>query len=96
LISDQSAITQSSDVFSQFYAESAAGCKLNQDPKQCQVLANLCVLKLYNESSLECKLFREVILDIEDANAQGPQNLKDYEELGWTPGLPWLYYDQSP
>jgi hypothetical protein len=43
-----------------------------KDPKQCQVLANLCVLKLYNESSLECKLFREVMLDKEDANSKGP------------------------
>lgn len=57
------------------------------------MLANLCVLKLYNESSLECKLFREVMLDREDANAKGPETLEAYTALGWTPGLPWLYYD---
>lgn len=54
------------------------------------------MLKLYNESALECKLFREVMLDREDANAQSPPSLNIYKELGWTPNLPWLYYDQSP
>ena len=37
-------LTITSDVFTQYYLKSAAGCKFNGNATECQVLANLCVL----------------------------------------------------
>lgn len=42
-------VLSDSDVFSYFYYQSAVGCKIEKNQKQCQILANLCVLQLYNE-----------------------------------------------
>lgn len=69
---------------------------MKADPQQCQVLANLCVLQLYNEQTLACKLFREIMIDREDSNQKPSKATYIYQELGWVPDLPWLYYDQTP
>lgn len=89
-------VVENSDVFNQLFAKAALGCKFQSDPQQCQVLANLCVLQLYNEQTLACKLYRMILMDREDAPQQVKSNSTYYADLGWTPGLPWLYYDQTP
>lgn len=86
-------MTQKSDVYTTYYAQAVAGCKIKKDPKLCQNLANLCVLKLYNESTLECKAFRAIMDDRELADG-GTDGY--YGPLGWYNELPWLYYDETP
>jgi hypothetical protein len=49
-------VSLQSDVFVQFYLESAVGCYYNDDPEKCQILANLCVLQLYDLTTNACKL----------------------------------------
>ena len=49
-----------SDVFSYFYYQSAVGCKFEKNHKDCQVLANLCVLQLYNEYAQACQLIKDL------------------------------------
>ena len=56
-------VAETSDVFVQFYYQSAVGCKYEKDQKQCQVLANLCVLQLYNEWTQACLLFKQLMAD---------------------------------
>jgi hypothetical protein len=85
-------LVETSDVFNTNFAQAALRCKIESDPKACQVLANLCVLQLYNEQSLACKLFNQIALDREDKNPKP----NTFTELGWVPGMPWLYYDQTP
>ena len=47
-----------SDVFKHYYYQSAIGCREYEDQRMCQILANLCVLNLYNEGTVACKLFQ--------------------------------------
>ena len=85
-------IAQYSDVFDYFYLQSAVGCRFNDDQRMCQVLANLCVLQLYNEKTLACKLVRDLQKLQTTPSIQEPF----YEDEGWRLGLPWLYYSQTP
>ena len=54
----------------------------------CQVLANLCVLQLYNEDTIACRLFRDLQRNEANPSVQEPF----YDDEGWREGLPWLYY----
>jgi len=58
----------------------------------CQILANLCVLQLYNEKTMSCKLFQELQKKQTALNIQEPF----YKDEGWKLGLPWLYYSNTP
>ena len=49
-----------SDVFDRFYLQSAVGCAYHSEQRWCQVLANLCVLQLYNERTIPCRFFRSL------------------------------------
>jgi hypothetical protein len=40
-----------------FYYRVAFDCTVAKNPDACQVLANLCVLNLYNEDNAVCKLY---------------------------------------
>lgn len=55
-------------------------------------MANLCVLQLYNERTLACKLIRELQAAEKLPSAQEPF----YKDEGWRKNLPWLYYTQTP
>jgi hypothetical protein len=37
-----------------YYLGAAMGCKMYKNPKDCQCLANLCVLVLYSDNSAIC------------------------------------------
>ena len=54
----------------------------------CQILANLCVLNLYNERTVACKLFQQLQKDETELSDQ----VTFYKDEGWKEGVPWLYY----
>ena len=58
----------------------------------CHVLANLCVLQLYNHKTLPCMLFKDIQKQQKSLNVQAVF----YKEESWKLGLPWLYYLKSP
>ena len=58
----------------------------------CQILANLCVLNLYNERTVACKLFQQLQKDETELSDQ----VTFYKDEGWKEGVPWLYYKQTP
>jgi hypothetical protein len=43
------AVPIESDTFNHFYYEAFIGCYHDESPEKCQILANLCVLSLYDE-----------------------------------------------
>lgn len=54
----------------------------------CQLLANLCVLQLYLETSVVCKNYLDII------NFRGVRN-NTYNVENWVVGMPWIYYTQN-
>lgn len=56
--------------------------------KQCQLLANLCVLHMYREAAAPCAAI--INLASSENNAQN-----DFYDSGWKQNLPWLYYANS-
>jgi len=49
-----------SDVFNNHFAAAAAGCWKHNDRKSCQVLANLCVLTLYDMNHESCRFYNDL------------------------------------
>ena len=82
-----------SDVFDYLYIQSAVGCMNDGNPQKCQSLANLCVLQLYDELTIACKLFQ--YLQMNQFTTESSQ-VDFYNDSGWRKDLPWLYYDRSP
>jgi hypothetical protein len=86
-------IIQTSDVFNQYFVESVVGCSKNRDPQKCQVLANLCVLSLYNENMLACKKFKQVQAEV----TESPTVKTEYDGAdNWKSQMPWIYYTSTP
>lgn len=84
-----------SNLFKHFYLQSAIGCKNYQNIQDCQVLANLCVLQLYNEQTIVCNLFQSIVVESTPLRNStlaefygNDNNLKEE--------APWLYYAQTP
>ena len=70
-----------------YYLDAAVGCTKFKDVKKCQLLANLCVLQLYNEDAVACKLYKDTM------NTLGTENIEYYNNEGFKEGnMPWLYY----
>ena len=53
-----------SDTYNYLYYDAAVGCEVYRNPEKCQVLANLCVLQMYNERTLVCSLFQNILSTI--------------------------------
>lgn len=53
-----------SDLFGRYLVESAVGCTFYQQPQMCQLLANLCVLTMYDAGSGACSLFDGLVADL--------------------------------
>jgi hypothetical protein len=69
-------ILAGSDIFRQFYVASAVGCKYYNDPKSCQILANLCIMQLYNERTIACQLLKTITTNVPDIFiAEPPQDI---------------------
>jgi hypothetical protein len=60
-LSTRSPIT--SDLFSRYLVEGAVGCRFDGQPKACQMLANLCVLTMYDPGSGACTLFDALVAE---------------------------------
>ena len=79
-----------SSTFRHYFVRVATQCKYyggsEEDSAACQVLGNLCVLQLYDASSIACSTFLSILSsDRRDANTvHGVQ--------GWGVGMPWLHY----
>lgn len=75
------------------------GCSLQRNRKKCQLLANLCVLQLYDETSEICKYFKFLVSERQadtSITKNGFSNIQPfYEDDGWKPDLPWLYYTRN-
>jgi meckelin len=78
-----------SDLFGRYLVEGAVGCTFNQQPESCQLLANLCVLTMYDAGSGACTLFDALVAAL-PAKAS-----TQYPDDGWRNGLPWLSYEQD-
>ena len=73
--------------FKHYLINATANCYFYKGPENsanCQTLANLCVLQLYDAKSGACEAFAA----IESAREQG-----SYAQEGWGTSLPWLHYD---
>lgn len=74
------------------YYEAAVGCSQYQDPKQCQVLANLCVLQLYGAKTTICSFYQSQVALLQ-TSSQVVNSF--YEDKNWVDPYPWLYYDST-
>ena len=90
-----------SDTFARLQLPAAVGCFVVRtelpdgakvrDSKNCQVLANLCVLQLYSQSSTagsQCRLLRHLV----DGEGTPYRTNSFYADGGYKAGLPWLFY----
>lgn len=66
-----------SDLFSRYLVEGAVGCKFDGQPKACQMLANLCVLTMYDPGSGACTLFDALVADLPKKASE------QYPDEGW-------------
>ena len=53
-----------------FYTKAAVGCAQWNNPKDCQILANLCVLYLYDENEPPCELYRALVKGTKNARKE--------------------------
>ncbi len=58
--------------------------------EQCNQLANLCVLAMYDDSHPSCKLYSAILAKRQDSQYH-EDDIKP--SIGWRIGLPWLYYE---
>ena len=84
---DSSQAISSSDTISYLYLKAAELCLKQSDTKSCQVLANLCVLQMYDRTNPVCILY-EYINNLHDP-------LPGATDLNQKVGMPWLYYKST-
>ncbi|KAJ3084256.1 hypothetical protein HK102_000720, partial [Quaeritorhiza haematococci] len=65
------------------FLRAAAKCQSEWDPASCQTLGNLCVLQMYDESTVACQVYQRMAGLRQGVSAE----YSDAPE-----GLPWLYY----
>jgi len=69
-----------------YYATAAYRCQHYgrvEDSVQCQILANICALQLFNDQAIACQTFQSIILARGNNIVNGVSN--------WGVGMPWLY-----
>ena len=84
------AVTVVSETIGHYFVKAAAECKYfggASDARACQVLANLCVLQLYDKSSAPCQVFDAIMGD------RGLSYTGNVET--WKTSMPMLYYLNS-
>lgn len=84
-------LTLNSVIFSHYYLEAASSCEymtekeLGRSLQGCQILANLCVMTQYDDTSVPCQQFQSIIAEKRSATYRNQND--------WKEGMPWLYYD---
>ncbi|EFC48821.1 hypothetical protein NAEGRDRAFT_62841 [Naegleria gruberi] len=73
-----------SKLFYDYFYQAGAHCKSLQNVTACQMLANLCTLLLYDESTPACKMYYSIFNTLTEDRVNGFS--------GWKNGLPWLKY----
>ena len=71
-----------------YFTKSAAGCAYygsSRNAQDCQALANLCVLQLYDDLSGPCAVFNSIV------TMRGTSYVNSV--INWGTGMPWLAYD---
>jgi meckelin len=76
-------------IFSHYYLNAASNCEFARSStklvgRSCQILANLCVLTLYDTNSAPCLEFQSIIANKRMTNYHGQES--------WKLFMPWLYY----
>ena len=56
----------------------------------CQILANLCVLTLYDQNSGVCSFFNDRLKEFKEAKTTS------YGDKNWIKGYPWITYATNP
>eukprot|EP00814_Leptocylindrus_danicus_P000666 CAMPEP_0116009804 /NCGR_PEP_ID=MMETSP0321-20121206/3640_1 /TAXON_ID=163516 /ORGANISM="Leptocylindrus danicus var. danicus, Strain B650" /LENGTH=938 /DNA_ID=CAMNT_0003478815 /DNA_START=538 /DNA_END=3354 /DNA_ORIENTATION=- len=75
--------------FSHHYLKAASDCEYfrtdsNDSFSACQTLANLCVMRLYDDVAAPCIQFQSIIMQMRELNYNFQND--------WKYALPWLYY----
>lgn len=69
----------------------AWACHAQGSREGCQMVGNMCVLELYDSSAAACALYTAL------RNSKQLSNGGEYHNIdGWSRGMPWLYYEDSP
>ena len=83
----QSSIVSNSDSITYLYTKAAMNCNKG-NIQECHVLANLCVLNLYDVESSPCRLLINIVKN-------SPENAlanSFYAIDGYKAGMPWIFY----
>lgn len=75
-----------SDTYSYLLPQALYECLQYQTKDQCQILANLCVYKMYDETAASCKALKNLQSTLASTN-------EFYDQ--WKEAVPWLYYTNS-
>ena len=85
--------TLNSGTIQYYYLDAAVGCAEFKDVQKCQLLANLCVLQLYNSAAEVCALYKNIVETLpDDTELAYPEY---YIDDGFKMRMPWLYYEQN-
>lgn len=77
-------------VLQHYYVKAVTGCTYfggSLNLQDCQTLANLCVLQLYDDTATACVDFLAIY------NARSSKGV--YDVAAWSNALPWIYYNSA-
>lgn len=89
-----SSVTVESLLFLDNLIDVAADCRNYGNRTQCNALANLCVLTMYDATSAACKLYNGIV-DERKANEYHSSDGELNPAVGWSETMPWLYYSTA-
>ena len=99
--SDDSVQSITSLTMSHYFVQAAALCKYYgtyvNDMKYCQILANLCALQLFDDSTVACSTFIAIqdlrgTANLQTQNLYVGTQIVTYTIQSWYAGMPWLYF----
>lgn len=78
----------SSSTFSYYYVKAANDCLFNNLVQGCQILANMCVMQLYNQMTVVCQLYNYIA-------SLRPLANSSVQDSGWKQNMAWLLYGRT-
>jgi len=66
----------------------AVGCWKDKNPQMCQIIANLCVLTLYDQNRGACTFYNDRLKELKGSK-------ESYSDPNWVEGYPWITYASS-